>query len=408
MKKIIKNICFVIVMGVILSVPLGLSIKVNAEEALEINYEESTDTLTISGTGTLKKDELVKKLNELNTHRKDKKALRADHVIIKEGITKLDTSSLDSYETKLYMKTLSLPDSLEEIGKNAFMGQYYIKKLDIPKGVKKIGTYAFFCVQSIKKLTLPESLESCSNKLFTGCKNLVQVKNNSSISVTNAPGNDSDNMPGRWTCNGKIINVDKYKEKIVIPPKSTARLKTEHFKITYNLLGGKKTGKLPTSYTQKKSINIPPHVKRNGYIFAGWYLITKMDDFSKRKSYNRTSGYNCIGIPKRNWGPVTAYPIWVKLELSSPSKGVLKVKTEFAKDFKKNEVYPLGMVQCLSNNNRIFYEFKRRETKYFKKLKSGKRYRMYVVVESDPQILDEYWDDFKASEWYASKSCKVK
>ncbi len=251
-------------------------------------------------------------------------------------------------------------------------------------------------------------MEKCSSKLFIGCENLVKIKNNSSISVTNAPGNDNYNMPGRWICNGKIINVHKYKEKIVIPPKSTARLKTEHFKITYNLLGGKKTGKLPTSYTQKKSINIPPHVKRNGYIFAGWYLITKMDEFSKGKSYNRTSGYNCIGIPKRNWGPVVAYPIWVKIELSSPSKGVLKVKAEFAKDFKKDEVYALGMVQCLSNNNRIFYEFKRRETKYFKKLKSGKRYRMYVVVESDPQILDEYWDDFKASEWYVSKSCKVK
>ena len=375
---------------------------------MEATYEESTDTLTITGTGTLKKDDLAAKLKDLNTERKDQKASRADHVIINEGITKLGDRSLDSYETILYMKTLKLPNSLEEIGKYAFWGQHDLKKLDIPKGVKKIGTYAFFTVESIKTITFPKSLKSCSKKLFLGCENLVQIKNNSSISITNAPGNDNDNMPGYWVCNGKIINEDKYKEKIVTPPKSTARLRTEHFKIKYNLLGGKKTGKLPTSYTQKKSINIPSHVKRKGCIFAGWYLITKTDDYSRHKNISKISGYGCYGIPKRNWGNVTAYPIWVKLELSSPSKGVLKVKAEFAKDFKKDQVATLGMVQRLPNYVHTYYEFKRRETKYFRKLKSGKKYRVYVIVASDPDDYDSYWNDFKASEWYASKSCKVK
>ena len=395
-------------MGVFLSIPLGMSITVNAEEALEVTYEESTDTLTITGNGTLKKDDLVAKLNELNTQRKDKKALKADHVIIKEGITKLGTNSLAHYETSLYMKTLSLPDTLEEIGAYAFWGQHNLKRLHIPKGVKKIGTYAFYTLESIKTITFPESLETCSKKLFIGCRNLVQIKNNSSIPVTSAPGNDNDNMPGRWICKGKIINADKYKETIVIPPKSKAHLKTEHFKIKYNLLGGKKTGKLPTSYTQKKSINIPPHVKRNGYIFAGWYLKTKTDEFSRHKNYIRTSGYNCTGIPKRNWGTVIAYPIWVKMELSSPSKGVLKVKADLAKDFRKDDVEALGIVDCISSNFGRCYTFNRKQTRYIKKLKSGKRYRILVRVEYDSQALEDYWDDFKASEWYASKSCKVK
>ena len=89
---------------------------------MEATYEESTDTLTITGTGTLKKDDLAAKLKDLNTERKDQKASRADHVIINEGITKLGDRSLDSYETILYMKTLKLPNSLEEIGKYAFLG----------------------------------------------------------------------------------------------------------------------------------------------------------------------------------------------------------------------------------------------------------------------------------------------
>ena len=408
MKKFIKNICFIVVLGVILSVPLGISVKVNAEEALELNYEESTDTLTISGTGTLKKDELATKLKELNTQRKDKKASRADHVIINEGITKLGAHSLDSYETVLYMKTLKLPDSLEEIGKYTFFGQHDLKKLDIPKGVKKIGTYAFFTVESIKTITFPESLESCSNKLFIGCRNLVQIKNNSSISITNAPGNESENIPGYWVCNGKIINEDKYKAKIIIPPKSTARLRTEHFKIKYNLLGGKRTGKLPTSYTQMKKIDIPQKVKRKGYFMAGWYLITKTDPYSSHKSFMRISGYNCNEIPRGNWGTVIAYPIWVKIELSSPSKGVLKVKAEFAKDFKKDDVEALGIVECMSSGNGRCYTFNRKQTRYIKNLKSGKKYRLLVRVESDSDALDDYWEYFKASEWYVSKSCKVR
>ena len=408
MKKFIKNICFIVVLGVILSVPLGISVKVNAEEALELNYEESTDTLTITGNGTLKKDELVKKIEELNTQRKDKKVSKAGHVVVEDGITKIGEKGLYSIDTISKIKTLKLPDSLEEIGECAFMGQYKLKELKIPQNVKKIGGYAFLSLTKIKKIELPASLEKCSSKLFIGCENLVEIKNNSSIFVTNAPGYDNYNMPGYWICNGKIINEDKYKEKIVIPPKSTARLRTEHFKIKYNLLGGKKTGKLPTSYTQKKSINIPSHVKRKGCIFAGWYLITKTDDYSRHKNISKISGYGCYGIPKRNWGNVTAYPIWVKLELSSPSKGVLKVKAEFAKDFKKDQVATLGMVQRLPNYVHTYYEFKRKETKYFRKLKSGKKYRIYVIVASDPDDYDSYWNDFKASEWYASKSCKVK
>ena len=73
------------------------------------------------------------------------------------------------------IKTLSLPDNLESIGKYCFSSCYNLETIKFSKNLKVIDRDAFLSCSSIKKISLPDGLQEIGDLAFCDCVNLEQV-----------------------------------------------------------------------------------------------------------------------------------------------------------------------------------------------------------------------------------------
>ena len=67
---------------------------------------------------------------------------------------------------------LFLPDSLTEIGKEAFAGDTSLDEVVLPEKLKTIQSLAF-ANSSVRRIYLPESLTSIASDAFSGCEAVV-------------------------------------------------------------------------------------------------------------------------------------------------------------------------------------------------------------------------------------------
>ena len=67
------------------------------------------------------------------------------------------------------IKTIELPDDLEEIGESAFRDCVNIDAIKIPESVKMIGEHAFAGCKNLKSANLPSSLRNLGSGAFEGC-----------------------------------------------------------------------------------------------------------------------------------------------------------------------------------------------------------------------------------------------
>ena len=65
-----------------------------------------------------------------------------------------------------YLETVDLPESLTEIGYNAFYACGELKSIRFPAGLKSIGNSAFKNCNKIKTIILPEGVTSVGEKAF--------------------------------------------------------------------------------------------------------------------------------------------------------------------------------------------------------------------------------------------------
>ena len=169
------------------------------------NYNTSTKTLTISGTGATK-DYRDTNSSILGTEKPPwieyKESIQK--VVVNEGITEigdyaffectaLTSVSLPNTLTKLdgwggavanvdktygcfqactALTTITLPDSLTEIESYVFNGCTALTKIVIPNNVTKIGKYAFFECSALERVTFGVNVESIGENCFrkTGLK----------------------------------------------------------------------------------------------------------------------------------------------------------------------------------------------------------------------------------------------
>ncbi len=78
----------------------------------------------------------------------------------------------------MYCTTLEkiiLPEGLESIGESAFMGCIALEEIEIPDTVTEIGEYAFNICLSLKEVILPDGLTEISSYLFESCWSLENV-----------------------------------------------------------------------------------------------------------------------------------------------------------------------------------------------------------------------------------------
>lgn len=94
----------------------------------------------------------------------------ADGVVFSKDMTKL-VCVPDGYAATEY----TIPDSVTEIGKEAFFYCRGLKAVIIPDSVKKIGDSAFQECKSLNTVSIPDSVTSIGEYAFSGCAALTGI-----------------------------------------------------------------------------------------------------------------------------------------------------------------------------------------------------------------------------------------
>ena len=71
--------------------------------------------------------------------------------------------------------TVTIPDSVEEMGDRLFSGCKNLTEAILPKGVEEIISHTFEGCINLEQVTLPERIKAIRSYAFTGCTNLKQV-----------------------------------------------------------------------------------------------------------------------------------------------------------------------------------------------------------------------------------------
>ena len=77
------------------------------------------------------------------------------------------------YQTRL--KTVTIPNSVTEIGWSAFDGCTGLTSVTIPNSVTSIGTSAFYCCTGLTSVTIPNTVTTIRDETFSGCTGLTSV-----------------------------------------------------------------------------------------------------------------------------------------------------------------------------------------------------------------------------------------
>lgn len=202
MKKRVKRSIWKGTVSVILSLAMLLSvleIPAYAETATEISGTcgehitwtlDSDGILTIRGTGEMV-NELASDSGNYNIfggqHEDVKKIvieegitsiadtafynLQIDSVSIPEGVTKIDKNAFGAC---MNLTSVTLPESLEEIGDYAFWGCKNLTDINMPDHIKKISDAAFSDT-NIEAVSIPASLETIGDRAFGSCPNLREI-----------------------------------------------------------------------------------------------------------------------------------------------------------------------------------------------------------------------------------------
>lgn len=169
MKKLLKGLTQIIL---IMTLIMGMSFAVSAatttqQEAKKCGtyatwvYDDTTQTLTISGTGKIKE---IYSWSELDIK----------HIQINEGITKIGSNAFSNLKK---LDTISIPSSVTYIGYCAFYGSS-IKEVTISSSVTNISSSVFYKCKKLTKVNW--YAEKIPNYTFYGCKSLttINVSNN--------------------------------------------------------------------------------------------------------------------------------------------------------------------------------------------------------------------------------------
>lgn len=79
--------------------------------------------------------------------------------------------------------TYTIPEGIEHIGKQAFVGAWYLEQITIPEGVTSIGDFSFAYCLRLAKVSLPSSLSTLGQGAFGSCFSLSDISIPSSVSV---------------------------------------------------------------------------------------------------------------------------------------------------------------------------------------------------------------------------------
>ncbi len=125
-------------------------------DGFDVNYDESTKTLYISGEGEMLEGFSYSIYgNGLYKN--------VENVVIGEGITSICTNAFYNYEN---LKRVSLPSTIKTIGYSAFSGCKYLEEINLPEGLERICEFAFANCDSLKTLNIPSTVKVIESYAF--------------------------------------------------------------------------------------------------------------------------------------------------------------------------------------------------------------------------------------------------
>ena len=74
-----------------------------------------------------------------------------------------------------YLTSITIPNSVTSIGKETFYGCTYLTSVTIPNSVTSIGEYAFYECNNLTSVTIPNSVTSIGEYAFYSCSSLTSV-----------------------------------------------------------------------------------------------------------------------------------------------------------------------------------------------------------------------------------------
>lgn len=124
------------------------------------DYDQETQTLTISGTG------------EMWPRQDNWFSLDVAHVIVEEGVTSIGSSAFSDCEN---LRDVVIPEGVTTIESGAFQNCTSLTKARLPEGLTTIGSNAFFRCFELSEFNIPESVTEIGMFAFSGCKSLTEI-----------------------------------------------------------------------------------------------------------------------------------------------------------------------------------------------------------------------------------------
>ncbi|MBQ7209426.1 MAG: InlB B-repeat-containing protein [Paludibacteraceae bacterium] len=150
-------------------------------DALTWDYDATTHTLTITGTGNIPRYKYPS-IDGTEPWASYKSSI--EQIVIGDGIIEIGRSAFDNL-TKLTSVTLG--GDIEVIGDEAFSGCANLASIKFRDPLKSIGKDAFAMCSSITEIDLPKSLTSIGEAAFINCGNLtITAKSPTPPTATNA------------------------------------------------------------------------------------------------------------------------------------------------------------------------------------------------------------------------------
>jgi len=132
-------------------------------------YNESTHTLTISGSGAMRNFIFgVPTDVPWYLYREEIKTVN-----IEDGVTSISDYAFEYCSS---LESVSLPNSLTNIGDYAFYYCSSLKSVDIPDGVTSIGTRIFMFCSSLESVRIPDNVTSIGESAFNACSSLKSIE----------------------------------------------------------------------------------------------------------------------------------------------------------------------------------------------------------------------------------------
>lgn len=131
-------------------------------ENLTYDFDSSTGTLTISGTGDMYDyfdDAPWVNLNVVT-------------VRIESGVTNIGRGAFQNCKK---LTNVTIPDSIITIGDYTFYGCENLTNVTVPNSVTTIGRWAFCLCASLTSVTIPNSVTTIGDSAFIQCENLTNV-----------------------------------------------------------------------------------------------------------------------------------------------------------------------------------------------------------------------------------------